>query len=236
MHIVSHYIVFHRYIYTGCLKKMLNLVKLEFFWGTQYIHIYSSDMIYCSSGIFLLAQTWSLNVKLILAIMARMTIIGICAFPFFVYMYCACMHVLCKSTCVIQLYRSVLYTFVCCRQTAVLHWLVNGRVLDPGKEGEQEKRVTASQRIAGYLFQVCDWFHGRMQLPLCDLKRKHECSQFNFSFFRASSKCEDWVWGIQVNCVEVNFLKVNFFSSFRQLQLSALLHHTWHGGYTHNHR
>ena len=55
------------------------------------------------------------------------------------------------------------------------------------------------------------WFHGRMQLPLCDLKRKHECSQFNFSFFRASSKCEDWVWGIQVNSVEVKFVKVNFF-------------------------
>jgi len=38
------------------------------------------------------------------------------------------------------------------RQTAVLHWLVNGRVLDPGKDGG-ENRVTANQRIAGYLFQ-----------------------------------------------------------------------------------
>ena len=35
----------------------------------------------------------------------------------------------------------------------MLHWLVNGRVLDPGREGG-ESRVTASQRIAGYLFQV----------------------------------------------------------------------------------
>ena len=35
----------------------------------------------------------------------------------------------------------------------MLHWLVNGRVLDPGKEGG-ENRVTANQRIAGYLFQV----------------------------------------------------------------------------------
>ena len=42
----------------------------------------------------------------------------------------------------------------CYRQTAVLHWLVNGRVLDPGKSGDSESRVTANQRIAGYLFQV----------------------------------------------------------------------------------
>ena len=35
----------------------------------------------------------------------------------------------------------------------MLHWLVNGRVLDPGKDGG-ENRVTANQRIAGYLFQV----------------------------------------------------------------------------------
>ena len=71
-----------------------------------------------------------------------------------------CLHVLCMHACLVQIHLcyiiiSVLYTFACCRQTAVLHWLVNGRVLDPGKEGEQEKRVTASQRIAGYLFQVC---------------------------------------------------------------------------------
>ena len=33
-----------------------------------------------------------------------------------------------------------------------------------------------------------------------------------FFFFRASSKYEDWVWGIQVNSVEVEFLRVNFFS------------------------
>ena len=46
------------------------------------------------------------------------------------------------------------FVFVCYRQTAVLHWLVNGRVLDPGKSGDSESRVTANQRIAGYLFQV----------------------------------------------------------------------------------
>ena len=72
---------------------------------TLYIHIYSSDMIYCSSGIFLLAQTWSLNVKLILATTARMTIIGI--FPFCFHVLCnihACnIHVFCNSTCVQQL-------------------------------------------------------------------------------------------------------------------------------------
>ena len=36
----------------------------------------------------------------------------------------------------------------------MLHWLVNGRVLDPGKSGDRESRVTANQRIAGYLFEV----------------------------------------------------------------------------------
>ena len=82
-----------------------------------------------------------------------LTTTGICAFPF-------CLHVLCIHVCILKFHLystmiSVLSIFVCCRQTAVLHWLVNGRVLDPGKEGEQEKRVTASQRIAGYLFQVC---------------------------------------------------------------------------------
>ena len=38
----------------------------------------------------------------------------------------------------------------------MLHWLVNGRVLDPGEEGGSS-RVTANQRIAGYLFEVIFW-------------------------------------------------------------------------------
>ena len=57
-------------------------------------------MIYCSSDIYLLAQTSSLNVKLISATTARMTITGICAFPFCLHV----LHVFCNSTCVLQLY------------------------------------------------------------------------------------------------------------------------------------
>ena len=152
-------------------------------------------MIYWSSGIFLLAQTWSLNVKLILATTARMTITGI--FPFCFHVLCnihACnIHVFCNSTCVQQLSLYCKCLSVADRQQCCTGWSMVEFLTRVKKERRRKESLPVKGlldiyfRFATCILFICPshqylWFQGRMQLPIHDLRRKHECFHFNFSF------------------------------------------------------
>ena len=126
------------------------------------------------------------------------------------------MYVFCNSTCVLQLSLYCICLSVADRQQCCTGWSM-GEFLTRVKRESRRKESLPVKGLQDIYFRFATcilfisrsrqflWFHGRMQLPLCDLKRKHECSQFNFSFSGPAQSTKTEFGGFRWTVWKLNF-------------------------------